>query len=410
MDHKSEKEAPTLRTFQSYFPGKVFHEKKENVWRRKNISAASARSHTRNTQERSSSDFLKTILLVLLVGALAWAYQSIQPPPPKTVGSPDGAAVTAPRIKLRDGRHLAYKEFGVHRDEAKFKIVYIHGFDSCMLDSPFPHFLSPALVEELRIYTVSFDRPGYGESDPDPNRTPRSIALDVEELADGLELGLNFYVVGLSMGGEITWACLKYIPHRLAGAALVAPAINYWWRNLPGDITREAFSLMYPADQWALRVAHYAPWLTYWWNTQKWFPFSNVISGNPIIFSRQDMEVLSKLGFVSPNRAYTRQQGEYESLHRDLNVGFSSWEFDPLDLKDPFPNNNGSVHLWNGDEDRFVPVKLQSYIASKLPWIRYHEISGSGHLLPLVEGMTDKIIKSLLVGEEEVRESREASA
>ncbi|CAN7021953.1 hypothetical protein IGI04_023011 [Brassica rapa subsp. trilocularis] len=366
---------------------------------RTNMSSPSAQSHTRNTQGGSSFDFLKTILLVLFVGALAWAYQSIQPPPPKTVGSPDGAAVTAPRIKLRDGRHLAYKEHGVDRDEAKFKIIYIHGFDSSMLDSPFPFFLSPALVEELRIYTVSFDRPGYGESDPDPNRSPRSIALDVEELADGLGLGPNFYIFGLSMGGEITWACLKYIPHRLAGAALVAPAINYWWRNLPGDITREAFSLMYPADQWSLRVAHYAPWLTYWWNTQKWFPISNVIAGNPIIFSRQDMEVLSKLGFVSPNRGYTRQQGEYESLHRDLNVGFSSWEFDPLDLKDPFPNKNGSVHLWHGDEDRFVPVKLQSYIASKLPWISYHVISGSGHLLPLVEGMTDKIIKSLLVGE-----------
>ncbi|CAH2064866.1 unnamed protein product [Thlaspi arvense] len=398
---------------------------------RKNKSPASARSHTTNTQERSSpadtkhsqivesgnvlkktcffdyAGFVKTILLVSFVGAVACVYQSIQPPPPKIVGSPDGAAVTASRIKLRDGRHLAYKEFGYPRDEAKFKIIYIHGFDSCMHDSPFPYFLMPALVEELKIYTVSFDRPGYGESDPDPNRSPRSIALDIEELADGLGLGPKFYVFGLSMGGEITWACLKYIPHRLAGAALVAPAINYWWRNLPGEITREAFSRMYPADQWALRVAHYAPWLTFWWNTQKWFPFSNVISGNPIIFSRQDMEVLSKLGFVRPNRAYTRQQGDFESIHRDLNVGFSSWEFDPLDLQDPFPNKNGSIHLWNGDEDKFVPVKLQRYIASKLPWIRYHEISGSGHLLPLVEGMTDKIIKSLL----EASESRgEASA
>ncbi|VVB14108.1 unnamed protein product [Arabis nemorensis] len=345
------------------------------------------------------------IILVTFVGALAWVYQSIQPPPPPKI-----AGVTSPRIKLRDGRHLAYKEFGFPRDEAKFKIIYIHGFDSCMRDSPLTYFLSPALVEELRIYTVSFDRPGYGESDPDPNRSPRSIALDIEELADGLGLGPKFYVFGHSMGGGITWACLKYIPHRLAGAALIAPAINYWWRNLPGDIAREAFSLMFPADQWALRVAHYAPWLTYWWNTQKWFPFCNAITGNPVIFSRQDIEVLSKLGFATPNQVYARQQGEYESLHRDLNVGFSSWEFDPLDLRDPFPNKNGSVHLWHGDEDKFVPVKLQGYIASKLPWIRYHEISGSGHLLPLVEGMTDKIIKSLLVGEEEVSESIEASA
>lgn len=89
--------------------------------------------------------------------------------------------------------------------------------------------------------------------------------------------------------------------NRLAGAALLGPVINYWWRNLPRDITREAFSLTSPADQWALRVAHHAPWLTYWWNTQKWFPFSNVIAGNPVIFSRQDMEVVSKLGGFRPN-------------------------------------------------------------------------------------------------------------
>lgn len=90
-----------------------------------------------------NAGFLKTILLVSFVGALAWVYQSIQPPPAKIVGSPGGAAVTSPRIKLRDGRHLAYKESGIPRDEAKFKIIYIHGFDSCMHDSPVAHFLSP---------------------------------------------------------------------------------------------------------------------------------------------------------------------------------------------------------------------------------------------------------------------------
>jgi pimeloyl-ACP methyl ester carboxylesterase len=66
----------------------------------------------------------------------------------------------------------------------------------------------------LGVYIVSFDRPGYGESDPDPNRTLKSIALDIEELADQLGLGSKFYVTGYSMGGQVTWNCLKYIPHR----------------------------------------------------------------------------------------------------------------------------------------------------------------------------------------------------
>lgn len=74
--------------------------------------------------------------------------------------------------------------------------------------------LYQGLLEELGAYVVSFDRPGYGESDPDPNRTAKSLALDVEELADKLELGSKFYVMGFSMGGQAVWGCLKFIPHR----------------------------------------------------------------------------------------------------------------------------------------------------------------------------------------------------
>ena len=70
------------------------------------------------------------------------------------------------------------------------------------------------LVEELGVYIVSIDRPGYGESDPNPKRTVKSMALDIEELADQLGLGSKFYVVGYSMGGQALWSVLKYIPNR----------------------------------------------------------------------------------------------------------------------------------------------------------------------------------------------------
>ena len=63
-------------------------------------------------------------------------------------------------------------------------------------------------------------------------------------------------------------------------------------------------------------------------------------------------------------------------------IGYGHWEFDPLDVQNPFKNSNGSVHLWHGDEDMFVPVSLQRFIISKLPWVRYHELTGSGHFFP----------------------------
>lgn len=94
------------------------------------------------------------------------------------------------------------------------------------------------------------------------------------------------------------------------------------------------------------------------------------------------------------------QQGIHESLNREMIVGFGSWEFDPMDLQNPFPNNEGSVHLWQGDEDGIVPTILQQYIAKKLPWIKYHELPGAGHMFPYADGMAEAIIKTLLLGEQ----------
>ncbi|XP_039125444.1 uncharacterized protein LOC120261573 [Dioscorea cayenensis subsp. rotundata] len=364
----------------------------------KKVSAASARAHTRKQKQGSSPSLppgmFKKISLVVLVGLAAWFYNVIQPPAPAICGTPNGPLVTSSRIKLRDGRHLAYLEAGVPKAKAAHKIIYIHGFASCKHDL-LP--VSPDLAEELGIYLVGFDRAGYGESDPDPKKSVKSTALDIEQLADQLSLGPKFYVIGFSMGGELTWGCLKYISHRLAGAALIAPVGNYWWPGFPSNVSKEAYSMQLAPDKWAVGVAHYAPWLTYWWNTQNLFPSSSVIAGRIEIFSAEDLKVLSKFQ-GRPYTAYVTQQGLFESLHRDMIVGFGSWEFDPLDLDDIFAGKEGLVHLWHGTEDWIVPVILSQYVSQKHPWIKYHEVPGAGHLFPLADGMADAIVKALVQG------------
>lgn len=361
----------------------------------KRVSAASARAHTRKSTSKSSSfGLFKKLLLLSIVGLLAWAYQATRPPPPKICGSSDGPPITAPRIKLNDGRHLAYKEHGVPKDEAKYKFVYIHGFDSCRHHAVVANHLSAETVESLGTYIVAIDRPGYGESDPNPNWTAKSIASDVEEFADKLGLGKKFYLIGFSMGGQAMWSCLKYIPHRVAGVTILAPVVNYWWSGLPANLSAEAYNKQLQRDRWALRVAHYAPWLIYWWNTQTLFPRLSVIDHIPEIFSRHDKEIVAQ--YANDDATPVRQQGEYESLHRDLVVGFGKWEFDPTELTNPFPNNEGTVHLWQGDEDILVPVTLQRCVVEKLPWIHYHELPGKGHMFPYAKGMADTIIKTQL--------------
>ncbi|KAI3822461.1 hypothetical protein L1987_10051 [Smallanthus sonchifolius] len=351
--------------------------------------------------DKSDSGVLKILLLAFFIGFSAWAYQTALPTSPKELGSPDGLPITTPRIKLRDGRHLSYIEYGVPKDVAKRKLIYLHCFSCSKYHNPFVVTASPAVVEELGVYIVAIDRPGYGESDPDPKRTVKSLALDIEEFADHLDLGPKFYVAGFSLGGQVIWSCLKYIPHRLAGAILISPTINYWWHNLPSNLTNEAYSRRLQQDQWSLRVAHYLPWLTYWWNTQTWISGFTTLAGSPAILSSADIEITSKLfTTMDPTMeklmtSYPTQQGEYESIHRDVNIGFGKWEFDPIDLENPFPNNDGSVHLWMGDDDFIVPVTLQSYIARQLGWIKYHEITGEGHLFAFKDGMGETILKEL---------------
>ncbi|KAL4560388.1 hypothetical protein LXL04_032538 [Taraxacum kok-saghyz] len=371
---------------------------------KRKISASSARSHTRKSKSVSSSRFPSGIfiksLVVFFIGFLAWAYQAACPPPPKKLGTPDGLPITSPRIKLRDGRHLSYKEYGVPKQLAKYKIIYVHGFDSVKYYNVLATSASPALIQDLGVYIVSYDRPGYGESDPNPKQTLKSSALDIEELADQLGLGSKFHVAGFSMGGQLIWTCLKYIPHRLAGATLIAPAVNYWWPSLPANLSKQAFSELFVEDQWSLRVAHHLPSLTYWWNTQKLFPSYKAIAHSPDILSSQDVELIPKFtAGRGPIQGQVRQQGEYESIHRDLNIGYGTWEFDPIELENPFPNNEGSVHIWMGDEDKIVQVTLQRYIAQQLPWIKYHELKGAGHMFSYADGISDDILKALLLGE-----------
>uniref|UniRef100_A0A0D9V812 AB hydrolase-1 domain-containing protein n=1 Tax=Leersia perrieri TaxID=77586 RepID=A0A0D9V812_9ORYZ len=342
------------------------------------------------------------LVLVTAVALLGWAYKAVRPPPPVILGGPGGPPITSPRVELKDGRHLAYREAGVAREIAKYKIIFFHGFGNTK-ESEFP--VSKELVEELGIYLLYFDRAGYGDSDANPNRGLKSDAMDVEELADRLQLGEKFFVVGTSMGGYVVWSCLHYIPHRIAGAALVVPAVNYWW-PMPANVSESAYSKLDVGDQRTFWIAHHMPWLFYAWFKQKWFRISPIVQGKREAFTEKDWEILTDQMLREKERETEQvdrdkatQQGVYHSLCRDAMILFCSWEFDPTVIKNPFPNGEGVISIWQGHEDKIVRVEVQRYMAKKLPWVRYHEHPDGGHLFVFVDGFGDMVIRELLLSE-----------
>ena len=120
----------------------------------------------------------------------------------------------APRegsVVLVDGRRIAYCDAG---PPDGVPVLLTHGSPGSR------HFVPPATPEHVRL--VTFDRPGYGGSDPNPGRTVRATAADGVAVLDHLGID-RVAVVGWSGGCPTAAALLVELgATRVSGAALVS--------------------------------------------------------------------------------------------------------------------------------------------------------------------------------------------
>ena len=94
---------------------------------------------------------------------------------------------------LKDGRNLAYEEFG---DPEGVPVFHAHGGPGSRLEGEWFH--ETAVQKGFRI--IATDRPGFGESSYMPDRKHGDYARGIAELADALDI-VKFGVTGWSGGG-----------------------------------------------------------------------------------------------------------------------------------------------------------------------------------------------------------------
>ena len=104
---------------------------------------------------------------------------------------------------------------------------------------------------------------------------------------------------------------------RLAGAALLAPVINYRWPGFPKDLSKEAYYQQAVGDQWLLRVAYYAPWLLNWWVNQSWLPSPTVIQGNTFLPNHLDSQFRDR---AISSGIFHQVIMPYKTIHYSLNT------------------------------------------------------------------------------------------
>jgi pimeloyl-ACP methyl ester carboxylesterase len=268
------------------------------------------------------------------------------------------------RVTLADGRTLAYVERG-ERDG--YPVVFQHGTPG----SRHGHHPDPEVYRGIRFFT--FDRPGYGLSDPLPGRRVADVAADVSALADHLGLE-RFAVFGASGGGPHALACAALLPDRVDRALVMvgaAPSDDPEFDFMAGmaEVNVVEFGAALEGEETLAQVL--APWVE-----QIAEDPEGMLDRLAAELPDYDREVVSRPEIraeIVASFGESVRQGARGWIDDDLAFA-RSWGFDLADV-------GPEVRLLQGDLDVLVPRAHCEYLAGKLPRATFELVPGAGHML-----------------------------
>ncbi|MEZ0107071.1 pimeloyl-ACP methyl ester carboxylesterase [Catenulispora sp. EB89] len=255
-------------------------------------------------------------------------------------------------VRTPDGRRLAVSQRG---DPHGAPVMLFHGTPGSRL-GPVPR---PMTLHASGIRLLTFDRPGFGDSDRQPGRTVASVAEDARTVADALDVE-HFAVLGRSGGGPHALACAALLPDRVTkAAAMVALAPRdamgtAWFAGMtPGNVEAYTQALTNPE---ALR---------------------RVLDDRAARIRADPASLLANIdeGLEPADRAVIRQANIRHELvaayaaavshsadgwYDDALALAAPWGFDPADIRVP-------VYLWHGAEDRFSPASHTRWLGERIP-------------------------------------------
>uniref|UniRef100_A0A2P2MCW6 Hydrolase n=1 Tax=Rhizophora mucronata TaxID=61149 RepID=A0A2P2MCW6_RHIMU len=311
---------------------------------------------------------------------------------------------SADRILLPDGRYMAYREQGLPADSARFSMIAPHAFLSSRL-AGIPG-VKASLLEEFGIQLVTYDLPGFGESDPHPSRNLESSASDMSFLANSLGIKDKFWVVGYSSGSLHAWAALRFIPNKLAGAAIFAPMVNPYDLLMTKGERRGIWEKWTPKRKFMYFFARRCPrFLGYLYRKSflsgkheqidTWLSLSLAQRDKALIedpiheeFWQRDVEESIRQGSVKP-------------FIEEAVLQVSNWGFSLADIKlqkkkqgkgffsriktllsgvqEEYTGFFGPIHIWQGMDDRVVPPLMTDFVHRVLPGAAVHKLPYEGH-------------------------------
>ena len=268
-------------------------------------------------------------------------------------------------VRTADGRELCVESGG----DLSGRPVLVHGGtpNSRHLE---PHWLADAAGRGIHL--ISYDRPGYGRSTPQPGRTIADCAADVSAIAGAFGIE-RLGVWGYSGGGPHALACAACLPDLVAAVAVLASVAPYGAPGLDffsgmGQDNVEGFQLVVN-DPAAARV-----------QGQK--DREELMAARPEDLMRvwatllSPADALQLTGDLASFFLDAIQDGLApgdEGWWEDGTAEMSDWGFALEAIAVP-------VQLWHGSEDRFVPFQHGQWLAQHVPGVEAHLTDEDGHL------------------------------
>jgi pimeloyl-ACP methyl ester carboxylesterase len=232
-----------------------------------------------------------------------------------------------------------------------------------------------AIVEpaaELGLRTVSYSRPGYGQSTARPGRSVADAAADIETVLDAVG-AQEFVTLGWSGGGPHALAAGALLPERCRAVAVLAgvapyPAAGMDWFTGMGQGNLEEFGA-------ALAGPHQLTSLL-----ESMAPELASVTGKGV--SEAMDSVLSPVDRAALTGEFAEEMAD--ALRRAVSSGIAGWRDDDL----AFVQHWGfeldqlgvPVDIWQGRQDRMVPFEHGQWLAAKVPSAQAHLFATEGHL------------------------------
>jgi pimeloyl-ACP methyl ester carboxylesterase len=273
--------------------------------------------------------------------------------------------VPAHTVTTPDGRSLEVFEAG---NPAGPAVVAINGTPSC--GAVYGPHAADAEARGLRL--VSWSRPGYGASTPQPGRSVGTFADDAAAVADALGLD-RFAVWGVSGGGPHALACAALLPDRVTAAASLAGVAPYeaegldWLAGMGEDNIEEfGATLEGRASLEPLLEGHRAAFAT--------------VTGLDL------REQLASLLSPVDAEVATAELADYlvANIQAALAPSVEGWAEDDLAFAEPWGFDLDAIAVpvlvWQGEEDRFVPPSHGRWLAEHIPGVEARISPEDGHL------------------------------